>query len=57
MRLLNSPFAVFSLSFFTLWLAAQIGDLIRRRFIPVPENERDDLTRINGAMLTLLPFC
>lgn len=54
MKLLNSPLAVFSLSFSTLWLAAQIGDLIRRKFIPFPENERDDLTVINGAILTLL---
>lgn len=39
MNLLNSPLAVFSLSLLTLWLAAQIGGLIRRRFIPVPESE------------------
>jgi hypothetical protein len=30
MKLLNSPLAVFSLSFLTLWLSAQFGDMIRR---------------------------
>lgn len=36
MNLLNSPLAVFSLSLLTLWLAAQIGGLIRRDVHPRP---------------------
>jgi hypothetical protein len=50
----NFPLLVFALSLVVLWLSAQAGDAIRRRYLPCKERERDDLTVVIGAMLTLL---
>lgn len=50
----NFPFLVFVLSFLILWLAAQIGVLLRRKFRPLDEDEYSDLGTVLAATLTLL---
>lgn len=51
---MNFPVFVFALSFVVLGRSAPAGDAIRRRYLPFKEQERDDLTVVIGAMLTLL---
>ena len=51
---MNSPLLVFVLVLLVQWLSAQAGDLIRRKFLPFKDEERDDFTVVIGAMLTLL---
>ena len=45
---------VFVLILVVLWLSAQVGDLIRKTFLPFQETERGDFTVVVSAMLTLL---
>ena len=51
---MNSPMLVFVLILVVLWLSAQVGDLIRKTFLPFQETERGDFTVVVSAMLTLL---
>jgi|SRR5215469_800469 len=51
---MTSPWLVFVLVFVILWLSAQAGDLIRKKFLPFKEDERDDFIVVVGATLTLL---
>jgi len=54
MNLMNFPLFVLVISFVVLFLAAQSGDLLRRRVRPFEEDERSDFTVVTGATLTLL---
>lgn len=47
------PVLFFIPTFLCLWVAAQIGAALRKRR-PLPENEREDFTVVQGATLTLL---
>jgi hypothetical protein len=53
MKLMNFPFVVFILSLVVLFLSALVGSL-RKRVIPLSDEERDDFSVILGATLTLL---
>jgi hypothetical protein len=53
-NLTKSPFLVFVLSFFVMWLSAQIGAAIRRRQPILDEDVRQDFDVIVAATLTLL---
>jgi hypothetical protein len=48
MRFMVFPLLVFVSAFVILWLAAQADDLVRRRWSPFKEEERDDLTVVIG---------
>jgi len=50
----NFPVLVFTFSFVVLWLAALIGDFLRKRVRPLAEEEREDFGVIEAATLTLL---
>jgi hypothetical protein len=50
----NFPFLVFALSFSILWLSAQLGVFLRRKFRPLEEDEYSDLGTVLAATLTLL---
>jgi hypothetical protein len=54
MNLMNFPFLVLALSFVVLFLAALIGDLLRKRVLPLKEEVRNDFVVVLGATLTLL---
>jgi hypothetical protein len=54
MHLLDYPLLVFSLTFVVLAASAQAGDTWRRRRGRLDDAERDDLSLILGASLTLL---
>src|ERR1700751_2219423 len=54
MNHMNSPLVVFVSTFVVLWLSALAGDAIRNRFLPFKEEDRDDLSVVIGAVLTLL---
>jgi hypothetical protein len=54
MRLTDFPLLVLFLSFLILFLAAQLGDQVRKRVLPLKEVERDDYSVVLGATLTLL---
>jgi len=51
---MNYPLVVFVSTFVVLWLSALAGDAIRSRFLPFKEEDRDDLSVVIGAVLTLL---
>ena len=51
---MNRPFMGFLVSFAVLYLAAGIGSMLRTKFMPFKEEERDDFTVVLGATLTLL---
>ena len=51
---MNRPFMGFLVSFAVLYLAAGLGSMLRTRFLPFKEEERDDFTVVLGATLTLL---
>jgi hypothetical protein len=51
---MNRPFMAFLVSFAVLYLSAGIGSMLRTRFLPIKEEERDDFTVVLGATLTLL---
>src|SRR5579872_6857448 len=50
----DNPFMVFAVSLVAQWLAAYIGDLFHRRVRPVRQDEREDLSTVQTAILTLL---
>jgi hypothetical protein len=52
-RILDIPLVVFGLSL-ALWLSAQIGILLQNRFVPLAEDQRQDLAIVIPATLTLL---
>jgi hypothetical protein len=52
--ILDSPLLVFSISLVVLWLSAQIGDLVRRKFSHLKGDERADFGDVLVATLTLL---
>jgi hypothetical protein len=52
-ELLNYPLVVFASFLVVLWLALRLGISIRG-LQPVPEDERDDLSVVTSASLTLL---
>jgi hypothetical protein len=54
MRLTDFPVLVLFLSFLLLFLAAQMGDRLRERILPLKEEERGDYGVVLGATLTLL---
>jgi hypothetical protein len=54
MHLLDYPFLVFALSFVLLATSAHVGDAVRRRRGRLDDAERDDLSLVLGASLTLL---
>jgi len=51
---MNSPFFVFTLSFFVMWLSARIGAYFRKRHPRLDEDVHRDLDVIVAATLTLL---
>lgn len=53
-RILDIPLAVFGLSLVVLRLSAQIGIFLQNRFVPLAEDERQDLGIVIPATLTLL---
>jgi hypothetical protein len=53
-NLIKSPFLVFVLSFFVMWLSARIGAAFRRRQPILDEDVRQDFDVIVAATLTLL---
>ena len=54
MKLLDSPFLVLALSCALLWLAAEAGNGLRSRLMPVREEDRGDFDLVVSATLTLL---
>src|SRR5499427_10546657 len=54
MSLMNFPFLVFALSLLVLFLAAIIGDQLRRRVFPLQDEGREDFNIVLGGTLTLL---
>lgn len=54
MRLMDFPLLVLVLSFLLLVVAAQIGNQIREKVLPLKEEARDDYGVVLGATLTLL---
>jgi hypothetical protein len=54
MYLKDSPLLALVVSFGVLWLAAEIGDILRKRVGPLKEEERGDFSIVLGATLTLL---
>ena len=52
--ILDSPFFVFMVSLIAQWLAAYVGDFLRRRGRAVREDEREDLDNVQIGVLTLL---
>lgn len=54
MRLTDFPLLVLVLSLLLLFLAAQIGDQIHKRVLPLAEEARGDFGVVLGATLTLL---
>jgi heme/copper-type cytochrome/quinol oxidase subunit 2 len=54
-KLVDFPLILFTVSFVTLWFAAQIGDFLRKTARPLKEEtERQDFTTVLTAALTLL---
>jgi hypothetical protein len=53
-NLIRNPITILVLSFFTMWLAAQAGDFIRKRQITLEEAEQQEHDFIVNATLTLL---
>src|SRR5208283_5091185 len=54
MNLMNYPLLVFMLSFFILWITAQIGARFLTGIRDLEQGEKDDFGFILGATLTLL---
>jgi hypothetical protein len=52
--ILDRPLVVFALSLVTMWLSARIGVFLRKRLVPVEEDERQDFGIVIPATLTLL---
>ncbi len=53
-NIVNSPLLMFVLCLVTMWLSAKIGDLFRKKLHPVEDDERNDLSVVLAATLTLL---
>src|SRR6201987_4137728 len=53
-HLRDFPLLVFVVSLAALWFSARIGVILRKRFRPVEEEERQDLATVEAATLTLL---
>lgn len=53
-KILDIPLAVLGLSLLVLWISAQIGIFLQNRFVPLAEDERQDLSIVIPATLTLL---
>jgi len=53
-NIINSPFIVFVLSFFVLWLSGRVGAAFRKRQPDLDEGVRKDLDLVVAATLTLL---
>ena len=53
-EMLDSPYVVFTVSLFVLWLSAQVGDLFRKKVFRLKGDERADLGDVLAATLTLL---
>src|SRR5689334_1234396 len=53
-NIVNFPLPFCILAFFVLWASAVVGVIIRKRFGPLPKEERDDFVIVQGASLTLL---
>ena len=53
-NLIRNPLVVLVLSFFAMWLSAQIGVFFRKRQPSLEQAEREDRDFITGATLTLL---
>jgi hypothetical protein len=54
MNILNRPFFIFFIAFFTLWFAAWVGGQVKRRRGAMSEESRSDFGVVLGATLTLL---
>src|SRR5215475_13079695 len=54
MRLTDFPSVILVLSFLLLFVAALIGDQLRKRMLPLKDEERDNFGVVLGATLTLL---
>ena len=54
MKLVDFPFLVLTLSSALLWLAAEAGNSLRSRLMPVREEDRGDFDLVVSATLTLL---
>ncbi|HTZ97220.1 MAG TPA: hypothetical protein VMB18_12530 [Terriglobales bacterium] len=54
MALVDSPTLVFTFSFVVLWLAAEAGDLLRKRTGPLADDQRENFGIVLSATLTLL---
>lgn len=50
----DSPFIVFVVAFVAQWVAAYVGDMIRKKVRPFRQGERDDFDVLRAASLTLL---
>lgn len=54
MRLLDFPLLALGLSLVSMFLRAYIGNQIRKKFVALQEDKRDDFGVVLGATLTLL---
>ncbi len=54
MTLMDRPILIFALSLVLLWAAARLGAWLRNRRPALHDKERDDVSVILGATLTLL---
>ena len=54
MDALDSPFVVLAVALVAQWLAAYVGDVLRKHARPFKEEERGDLDLVRTAALTLL---
>ena len=52
--MLNFPLVVFAFSVVALWLSAQIGSFVAKNLRPVQDDDREDLSLVINASLTLL---
>ena len=52
--IIDNPFIVFTIALVTQWLAATLGDLLRRRNNSIRKDERADLDTEKSAVVTLL---
>jgi hypothetical protein len=54
MNLMSFEALVFVTSLVVLWVAARVGDALRKRVVPLQEKERSDFSIVLSAILTLL---
>lgn len=52
--LMDYPRIVFALSLIVLWIAANLGAVVARRFRPLKEEERDNFSIVQASILTML---